>query len=189
MAEAFARVVGFERQRALTNVVLGWLPYATVDDVSLASGAESWEVVVKAKVRVFGYAEREGKTLFLPGLDALHYGYPSPWTFTLGATFAGQGGRTSALAVNDAHRYRLVRRITLPRGAAVERAPAALREASPNLTASRALKVEGETITDEVALDLPTGTVAVDDYRTFVARAHRVDDALAARIRVRLAPP
>src|SRR5262249_51715792 len=37
LAEALFRIVGAERQRALRDVVLAWLPWANVDDVQLSS--------------------------------------------------------------------------------------------------------------------------------------------------------
>jgi hypothetical protein len=67
LAEALVRIVGAERQRALRDEVLGWLPWANVDDVQLASSEGSWQVSLRADVDVSGYAQAEGaKTWLLP---------------------------------------------------------------------------------------------------------------------------
>ena len=68
LAEALVRIVGAERQRALRDVVLAWLPWANVDDVQLSSSEGSWQVSLRADVSVSGYAQLEGaKTWLLPG--------------------------------------------------------------------------------------------------------------------------
>jgi hypothetical protein len=59
MAETFFRVVGSDRLRALRGVVLGWVPYATVEDVALSSSEGSWQVAVRAALTVSGFAQAE----------------------------------------------------------------------------------------------------------------------------------
>src|ERR1019366_10096174 len=83
LSEALFRTVGAERQRALRDVVLAWLPWANVDDVQLASTEGSWQVSLRAEVSVNGYAQLQpAKTPsaprlgLLPGLDTLHWAWP-----------------------------------------------------------------------------------------------------------------
>ena len=108
LAGALERIVGAERQRALRDVVLGWLPWANVDQVELASSEGSWQVSLRAMVSVSGYAQQEGPhTWLLPGLDTLHWSYPRARVSGLGATFASRAGRQSALALSTAVLYHL----------------------------------------------------------------------------------
>ncbi|HWL86474.1 MAG TPA: hypothetical protein VNO21_11765, partial [Polyangiaceae bacterium] len=60
LAEALVRVVGVERQRALRNVVLAWVPFASVEDVALSSSEGSWQISLRADLTVAGYAQVEG---------------------------------------------------------------------------------------------------------------------------------
>ena len=100
LSEALFRIVGAERQRALRDVVLAWLPWANVDAVQLASIEGSWQVSLRADVSVSGYAQLEGaKTWLLPGLDTLHSAWPRARVSSLAATFATRAGRESALAL------------------------------------------------------------------------------------------
>ena len=127
LAEALVRIVGAERQRALRDVVLAWLPWANVDDVQLSSSEGSWQVSLRADVSVSGYAQLEGaKTWLLPGLDTLHSSWPRARVSSLGATFATRAGRESALAVSRAVQYHVHRRVELPTGATVARMPGPL---------------------------------------------------------------
>ena len=127
LAEALFRIVGAERQRALRDVVLAWLPWANVDDVQLASTEGSWQVSLRADVSVSGYAQLEGqKTWLLPGMDSLHWAWPRARVSSLAATFASRAGRESALAVSTAVQYHVHRRVELPKGATVARMPGPL---------------------------------------------------------------
>jgi hypothetical protein len=47
LSEAFETVVGTDRREMLRGVVLGWLPWADVEDVTLSSAPGSWEVALR----------------------------------------------------------------------------------------------------------------------------------------------
>ena len=189
LAEALVRLVGDQRQRALRNVVLGWLPSASVDDVLLSSDEGAWQVALRATVTIGGYAQTEGKgasrTWILPGMDPIHIVYPRPMVSTLGASFAGQATRESALAINRALQFHVHRRVELPRGAQVVRPAAPFDIHRAPIAASRVVSVEGGTVDEQFALDLTTGTVAAAHYGAFVGDAHKTDDAFLAGTRVK----
>ena len=99
-----------------------------VEKSVLSSTEESWQIALRATLTVPGYAQAEGaklsgRTWILPGIDRFHAVYPRPAVATLGSTFASQGGRKDALAVNRAIQYHVHRRVELPAGATVARAP------------------------------------------------------------------
>lgn len=190
LAESLFRIVGAERQRALREVVLAWLPWANVDDVELASSEGSWQVSLRANVSVSGYAQAEqrsgqrAKTWLLPGIDALHSSWPRARVSGLASTFATQAGRQSALAVSASVDYHVHRRIELPPSAVVTRTPGPLDLKSKLVDASRRMVIDGGALQDDFVLGVTTGTVPTDDYGAFVATAHRVDDAFLASTRV-----
>ncbi len=187
LAEALFRIVGAERQRALRDVVLAWLPWANVDDVQLASTEGSWQVSLRADVSVSGYAQLEGsKTWLLPGLDTLHWAWPRAHVSSLAATFAARAGRDSALAVATAVQYHVHRRIDLPRGATVARIPGPLVVKTELVDASRKLAVAGDNnvVEDDFVLEIATGTVPRAEYDAFVGAAHAADDGFLASTRV-----
>jgi hypothetical protein len=185
LAESLVRIVGAERQRALRDVVLAWLPWANVDDVQLASSEGSWQVSLRASVSVSGYAQREGdKTWLLPGLDTLHWAWPRARVSSLGATFATRAGRESALALSMAVQYHVHRRIDLPHGATVARMPGPLDVKAALVEASRRVAVSGGSLEDDFVLGVATGTVAPSDYDAFVTVAHAADDGFLSTTRV-----
>jgi len=185
LAESLVRIVGAERQRALRNVVLAWLPWANVDDVQLASSEGSWQVSMRADVSVSGYAQREGaKTWLLPGIDTLHWSWPRARVSSLGSTFATRGGRESALALSTAVQYHVHRRIDLPKGASVARMPGPLDVKAKLVEASRQVAVSGGSLEDDFTLGVTTGTIAAADYDAFVSVAHAADDGFLATTRV-----
>ncbi len=189
LSEAFLRAVGAERQRALRDVVLAWLPWANVDEVALDSREGSWEVSLRADVSVSGYAQLEsGKTWLLPGLDTLHTSWPRSRASTLGATFATRAGRESALALNRAVQYHLHRRVELPKGASVSRLPGPIDVRAKLVEASRAIGVDrgARVIEDDFVLGVATGTIAPADYDAFVAVTRVADDGFLASTRVGL---
>lgn len=184
LAEALFRIVGAQRQRALREVVLAWLPWANVDDVQLASQDGSWQVSLRADVSVSAYAQPEGKAWLLPGVDTLHWALPRARVSSLAATFATRAGRESALALSSAVQYHLHRRIELPAGAAVARMPGPIDVKARLVEASRKLTVDKARVEDDFVLGVTTGTIAPSDYDAFVAAAHRIDDAFLASTRV-----
>jgi hypothetical protein len=184
LAEALFRIVGAERQRALREVVLGWLPWANVDDVQLASSDGSWQVSLRANVSVSGYAQAEGKTWLLPGMDPLHWVWPRARVSNLAATFATRADRESALAVSSAVQYHVHRRIELPPGAVVTRVPGPLDIKSRLVEASRTMTVDKTAIEENFVLGIATGTVPTAEYEGFVAAAHHADDGFLASTRL-----
>ena len=190
LSEALFRIVGAERQRALRDVVLAWLPWANVDAVQLASTEGSWQVSLRADVSVSGYAQLEGaKTWLLPGLDTLHWAWPRARVSSLAATFASRAGRESALAVGAAVQYHVHRRVDLPKGATVARMPGPLDVKAKLVDASRKLTVSGagSIIEDDFVLDVSTGTIPPADYDAFVGAAHAADDGFLGSARARRA--
>ncbi len=187
LSEALFRIVGAERQRALRDVVLAWLPWANVDAVELASTEGSWQVSLRADVSVSGYAQLEGsKTWLLPGMDTLHWAWPRARVSSLSATFAARAGRESALAVGAAVQYHVHRRVDLPQGATVARMPGPLDVKAKLVDASRKLTVSGagSVIEDDFTLDVSTGTIPPAEYEAFVGGAHAADDGFLAAVRV-----
>jgi hypothetical protein len=185
LAEALFRIVGAERQRALRDVVLAWLPWANVDEVQLSSSEGSWQVSMRADVSVAGYAQLEsGKTWLLPGLDTLHWSWPHARVSSLGATFATRAGRESALAVSTAVQYHVHRRIELPKGALVARMPGPLELQAKLVEASRRIAVAGDAVEDDFVLGVATGTIPPGGYDQFVTAAHAADDGFLAATRV-----
>jgi tetratricopeptide (TPR) repeat protein len=194
IAEMLLRVVGDERQKALRNVALAWVPFADVDDVKLSSSEGSWQIAVRADLTILSYAEPEGggtsaaPRWLLPGIDPLHVVYPRAFSGTLGATYAAQGKRQSALAVSHAVQYHAHRRIELPKGAKITTLPGPLEVKTARLEASRKITVTGSVIEDDFVLGVPTGTIAPSDYDAFAATLHRTDDAFLAGTHVQAGP-
>jgi tetratricopeptide (TPR) repeat protein len=194
IAEMLLRVVGDERQKALRNVALAWVPFADVDNVVLSSSEGSWQIAVRADLTILSYAEVEGGSKgaprwLLPGIEPLHTVYPRAFAGTLGATYAAQGKRQSALAVSHAVQYHAHRRVELPNGARVTTLPGPLEVKTGHVEASRKISVSGNVIEDDFALGVPTGTIAPADYDAFAATLHRTDDAFLAATRVQAAAP
>ncbi len=189
LSEALFKIVGAERRRALRDVVLAWLPWANVDDVTLSSAEGSWQVRMRADVSVGGYAQAQGdKTWLLPGVDTLHWVWPKARVSSLGATFAARADRESALALSTAVQYHMHRRVDLPPGAVVAHVPNDVEVSGELLQASRKIGVvkdEGASHLDEdFSLGVATGTIAQGDYARFVAAAHAADDGFLASARV-----
>jgi hypothetical protein len=202
-AEALARIVGAERQRALRNIVLAWLPWADVDQVELSSGEESWQIGLRARVTIPGYAMavptearqtsrplRGGNTWEVPGLDPLHWSSPRARVSTLAATFAARAGRRSALAIDTTVQYHVHRRVGLPHGAAVSDLPrpftlmGGLIEASRTVQVSRDGNGNGNAIEDDFVLGVRSGTVSAAAYGSFVGDTHSADDVFLAGTRI-----
>ncbi len=192
LAEVLVRIVGDERQRTLRGVALAWVPFGDVEDIVLSSSEESWQVALRATVTVAGYVEASGtksaRSWILPGIEPIHAVYPRPTVATLGATFASQGGRRNALAVSHAMQYHFHRRVELPAGASVARAPGAFDAKGDVLAATRKIAVAPNAIEDDFTLTVSTGTVKPEAYGAFATDAHRIDDAFLASTRVKPAP-
>ena len=189
LSEAFETVVGTDRQDALRRVVLGWLPWADVEDVSLSSSEGSWEVAIRATITIHGYGRpegKDGKNWVLPGLEPVHYVFPRQYAATLGATYASRGARQSALNIGSALQYHVHRRVELPAGATVTRPPLAVGIKDARLQAERRGKYEGQVVEDDFTLSLPTGTVQAEGYKAFVESVLAVDGAFMSGTRVKV---
>ncbi len=188
LADAFTRIVGDERQRALRNVVLGYLPTANVDEVVLSSSEGSWQIALRANITISGYAQPEKSkkgevTWVVPGLDPIHFVFPRPAVTTVTSSYASQGARQNALAIDRAVQYHLRRRIELPKGTRVVRAPGPLRYEGALLHGERSVG-GGAALEDDFVLGVRTGTVARDGYEGFVDGARKVDEAFLASTRI-----
>lgn len=192
LAQSIETVVGTDRHELFRRVVLGWLPWADVEDVKLSSEEGSWQVALRATIAIHGFARpegRDGKTWVLPGLEPVHFVFPSPAAMTLAGAYASRAERESALSIEAALQYHMRRRIQLPDGAELTRAPDGVSTAGANLRAERRGKVVGTTIEEDFTLSLPTGTVSAEVYPQFLEQLRVVDDGFMAGARVRLGAP
>jgi hypothetical protein len=190
LAEAFETVVGTNRRQMLQGVVLGWLPWADVEEVTVSSTEGSWEVALRASIRIHGFARPEGqdgKTWVLPGIEPVHIVIPRGYAGTLGATYASRGARQSALLIDTALQYHVRRRVELPAGATVTRAPEGVRIEDALVEAVRK-GTYGPVIEEDFALSLPTGAVPAEAYQDFVNKVRSIDDSFMAGTRVRVKP-
>jgi hypothetical protein len=175
---------GEERDNALRQYVLAWMPSADVHE--LKASAETWQVLINARIDVPGLLVPEGSRFSIAGTPPLHSGARAG---TLGGTYAAQAKRTTALTIRDAVFYGIHRVIRLPQGTAI-RAPLPSLDAKDegtSLTASRRVKVDGSTIIEDFAFSLPTGVVPATAFDGFTAVARSVDDGFQAVLRVQ--PP
>jgi hypothetical protein len=192
ISEALFRLVGFEREKALFGIALGWVPFANVDKVALSSSEGSWQIALRAEISVPGYAQpaeqdkTKTKVWLLPGLEPIHYVFPRSSVSTVAATYAGQSARESALSIRSAVQYHVHRRVELPKGASVVKSPGPADVRSANLEGKRAITVNQNVVEDEFQLAVTTGTVSPDKYGEFVDSARKVDDSFLASTRIKL---
>jgi hypothetical protein len=184
LADALEKVVGTDRDDMLRGVVLGWVPWANVDDVGLSSSEGSWQVSLRASITIPGYAQAEGSAWVLPGFEPLHAGFPRPFVGTLGATFASQGARESALAIDDAFQYHVHRRIEWSKGMKLVSHLPSVEVKDENLDAFRRGKLQDGLLEEDFGLSIPTGTLDTARYQQFADKAHKVDDGFQAATRV-----
>ncbi|MCC6524039.1 MAG: hypothetical protein IT373_15370 [Polyangiaceae bacterium] len=187
LAAALEVTVGSERRQLLSRVVLGWLPWADVEEVSLASAEGAWDVALRATVSAHGFARpagRAGKVWVLPGLEPVHRVFPGAGVDTLGGAYASRAERDSALSLDPAILYHLRRRITLPPGARLGRLPRAVAVEAPHVAATRVVTADGTTLEEDFRLSLSTGTVSPAEYPAFVASVQAIDDGFLAGTRV-----
>jgi hypothetical protein len=184
LADALEKVVGTDRSDMLRQVVLGWVPWANVDDVGLSSSEGSWQVSLRASVTIPGYAQAEGASWVLPGFEPLHVGFPRPYVGTLGATFASQGARESALAIDNAFQYHVRRRLEVDPSIKPTGALPSVDIKDDNLEAFRRGKWENGALEEDFGLSLATGTLDTETYGKFAEKAHRIDDGFQAATRV-----
>jgi hypothetical protein len=185
--DAFQQVVGSEQKQMLRTVVLGWVPWADVDEVTIATDAGAWQLRIRADIAVSGFARPEGKdgaTWVLPGVEPVHYVFPRPYATTLGTTYTAQRERSTALSIEWPLQFVMTRTITLPPNARVSKSPAAVEVSGSVLRATRKSAVKGNEVIDEFRLDLPTGTVAAEAYPAFARDVQAVDSGFLSGTRV-----
>jgi hypothetical protein len=186
LSESFNTIVGSDRVEMLRSVVLGWVPWADVDDVRLTSGEGSWEVSIDADIAIHGFGSpdgRDGHSFVLNGFEPVHGAGRGS---TLGQSYATRGARQSALSIDSPIQYKLKRRIELAPGMTIEKPPAKVDVKDPNVVASRTTRIAGSVIEEEFALSLPTGTVDAGHYRTFVEDVGAIDAGFLAGIHVKV---
>jgi hypothetical protein len=188
LADALEKVVGSDRSEMLRQVVLGWVPWANVDEVGLSSSEGSWQVSLRASVSIPGYAQAEGASWVLPGFEPLHVGFPRPYVGTLGSTFASQGARESALAINTAFQYHVHRRLELDAALKPMGPLPAVDQRDESVEAFRRGKLENGVLEEDFGLSLATGTLDTETYGKFAEKAHRIDDGFQAATRVTREP-
>ena len=191
LADSFETVAGTERTELLRNVVLGWLPWADVEEVSVSSTEGSWEIALRATIAIHGFGRpegRRGRTWVLAGLEPVHAMVPRAGVSTLGATYASRGARQNALSIEAPIQYHFHRRIDLPSGSTIPVAPAAVRVSDVRVQAQRKTTVSGSRVEEDFTLNLPTGTVTPAAYQAFVGQVQTIDDGFLAGLRVRVKP-
>jgi hypothetical protein len=192
LAQTFEVVVGSDREQLLRSVVLGWLPWADVSKVTLSSDEGSWQVAVRADVTLVGFArpeDRKGRIRSLPGMTAVHNVFPRAHATTLGARYAAQSGRTTALAIDEPLLFHVRRRIELPADAKVSHLAAGVNVQSPELKAERVIVQQGAVLQEDFRINLPVGTVAPEAFDGFVQRVRTVDDGFMHSTRIELGSP
>jgi hypothetical protein len=117
----------------------------------------------------------------------VHVVFPQHSVGTLGASYASRGARQNALSIDSPLQYHFHRRIELPPGATVTRAPAALEITDPNVSAHRRVEQKGQVLEEDFALSLPTGTVPAGRYQAFVEKVQAIDDGFMAGTRLHAA--
>lgn len=172
---------GDERDDLLREYVSAWVPGADVTDVK--ASAETWQVVLTAKVDYPALLIPDGKRFAIAGTPPLHAGGRAA---TLGRTYAALAKRKTALTIHDAVQYTLHRVIHLPSGTSVSTPLPAIdvTDASTSMKATRKASFDGTTLLEDLAFSLPTGVVAPEQFEKFTASAKAIDDGFEAVIRV-----
>ena len=119
LAESLVTTVGVERQSALRDVVLAWLPWANVDAgaARVVRGKLAGEPARRRERSAATRSSRARKTWLLPGLDTMHGRVPARACRASGPRSRAAAGRESALALNRSVQYHVHRRVELPAGA------------------------------------------------------------------------
>jgi hypothetical protein len=107
---------------------------------------------------------------------------------TLGSTFASQGARESALAINNAFQYHVHRRLELDPALKPMGPLPAVDQRDESVEAFRRGKLENGVLEEDFALSLATGTLDTETYGKFAEKAHRIDDGFQAATRVTREP-
>jgi len=181
VAAVLEEEAGDERDDALRSYVLAWMPEADVLEVK--ASAETWQVMVTAKIEVAAMLVPDGTRYAIAGTPPLHGGGRAA---TLGATYASQAKRTTALTIRDAIQYTIHRVIRLPKGSSISTPLPSLdiTDAETKMKATRKVKVDDSTIIEDLTFNLPTGVVSVKGFDDFTASARTIDDGFESVIRV-----
>lgn len=181
VAAILEETAGDEIDDALRAYVLGWVPGADV--VEVKASAETWQVMITAKIEVPGLLVPDGARFSIAGTAPLHGGGRA---MTLGQTYAAQAKRTTALSIRDAIDYTIHRVIRLPAGTSIATPlPAVdISDETSSLKATRKVKVDGTTLTEDFTFSLPTGVVEPKKFEAFTANTRLVDDGFLSVIRV-----
>ncbi|MBM4376964.1 MAG: hypothetical protein FJ095_17925 [Deltaproteobacteria bacterium] len=191
VARALETLVGESRTHLLRSLVLGWVPWADVRDVSLTSGEGAWQVSVSARIAASHLADvedRSGAGFAIPGIEPFHVVLPRPSASSLSARYAPEADRQSALAVDTPLLYRVTRRILLPDGAVVSALAPPLEVRGAGVVAGRSVSVEGASLEERFEVNLPVGVVEGDGLPRFASELRAIDDGFAHATRARLAP-
>jgi hypothetical protein len=174
-------LAGEDRVNALKGYVLGWLPGADVLEVTASQ--DGWWFVLTAKVELSSLLALDGKRLAIPGAPALH---SAGRATTLGATYAAQAKRTTALTIRDAIQYRVHRVIHLPPSTSFTTPLPSLDVTEPTsgMRATRKVSIDGDTMIDDVAFALPTCVVSIEAFPAWTKEARIIDDGLSSVVRV-----
>lgn len=172
---------GEDREDALRAYVLAWVPNADV--VEPKASAETYQVLLTAKIEIPSMLTPDGTKLALAGTPPLHSGANAR---TMGASYAGQAKRTTALTIKDAIQWAIHRVVRLPAGTAISTPLPAVdvKDKATGLEATRKVKVDGATVIDDFAFSLPTGVVAPTAFDAFSAIGRQVDDGFMSVVRV-----
>lgn len=174
-------LAGEERDETLRGYVLAWMPQADVTDVK--ASAETWQVTLSAKLEVPALLIPDGNRFAIAGTSPLHGGGRAT---TLGATYAAQAKRTTALTIRELIQYDIHRVIRLPKGTSISTPLPALdaKDAGSNMVARRKVKVDGATLIEDFSFALPTGVVAPTAFEAFTEVARTIDDGFQTVVRV-----
>jgi len=181
VAAILEEVAGDEIDDALRAYVHGWVPGADITEVK--ASAETWQVMITAKIEIPGLLVPDGTRFAIGGTAPVHGAGRS---MTLGQTYAAQAKRTTALSIRDAIDYTIHRVIRLPAGTAIATPLPAVdvTDETSSLKATRKVKVDGTTLTEDFTFSLPTGVVEPKKFEAFTANTRLVDDGFLSVIRV-----
>jgi len=178
-------LAGEERDETLRGYVQAWMPQADVTEVK--ASAETWQILLNAKIEVPALLIPDGTRFAIAGTPPLHGGGRAA---TLGATYASQAKRTTALTIRDSIEYGIHRVIRLPKGTAITTPLPSLdvKEAGTNMVGKRTVKVDGTTLIEDFAFSLPTGVVQPKAFDAFTDAARKIDDGFQSVVRVQPPP-
>jgi hypothetical protein len=161
------------------------MPQADVTEVKAST--ESFHIILNAKIEVPTLLVPDGARFAIAGTPPLHGGGRAA---TIGATYASQATRTTALTIRDAIQYTIHRVIRLPKNTAITTPLPSVyvKEAGTNMIGKRVVKVDGTTLIEDFSFALPTGVVQPKEFEAFTAAARSIDDGFQSVVRVQPPP-